>query len=355
MPSTPPPHPSIHHHLFFHSFITCPFIHSLAQIFGYIVSALFAVDLFSRLYLHRQQFQNYGTFWHDRMNILDAVLVLVDVLTIAFSVAMEASSARQGGAVKSGRSLRLIRVVRGFRSVRVLRMGRIFKIIAKDWNWIVYQVDSRLQSNVWKGFGMMVLIMLFMFLFGAVFYLLEPMYVTEDDDLVRVEFANSVWEMWGFMADPGTHADVCDRFAELSCFTLRFYAGVVAIVGVGYFAAVLGFVVDGIRDFLDDLKRGTRAVVETDHIVILGWSDKTVALVSELCDALESEGGGTIVVMDELEKYEMDDRIRPFLAKKDLRGSTVVTRKGSPMIQPDLIKVNHDEKNCLQLTRMKWP
>mgnify|MGYP002840097921 FL=1 len=96
-------------------------------------------------------------------------------------------------------------------------------------------------------------------------------------------------------------------------------------------------------------------MVEADHIVILGWSDKTVALVSELCDALESEGGGTIVVMDELEKYEMDDRIRPFLAKKDLRGSTVVTRKGSPMIQPDLIKVNHDEKNCLQLTRMKWP
>ena len=72
-----------------------------------------------------------------------------------------------------------------------------------------------------------------------------------------------------------------------------------------------------------------------------------MALVKELCDALESDGGGTIVVMDEMEKYEMDDRIRPFLTKKDLRGSTVVTRKGSPMIQPDLIKVSAHQARAL--------
>ena len=314
------------------------------QVFGYVVSTLFALDLFSRLYLHHEQFMAYATFWLDRMNILDGGLVLIDVVTIALTIALQAAAARQGGAVKSARSLRLIRVLRGFRSVRVLRMGRIFKIIAKDWNWIVYQIDSRLQSNVWKGFGMMVLIMLFMILFGAIFYMLEPQYVDDDSP---IDFEHAVWEMWGFMADPGTHADICDRFAQLGCLELRFFSGVVAIFGICYFAAVLGFVVDGIRDFLDDLKRGTRAVVEADHIVILGWSDKTVALVSELCDALESEGGGTIVVMDELEKYEMDDRIRPFLAKKDLRGSTVVTRKGSPMIQPDLIKVSAHQARAL--------
>ena len=51
--------------------------------------------------------------------------------------------------------------------------------------------------------------------------------------------------------------------------------------------------------------------------------------------------------MDEMEKYEMDDRIRPFLTKKDLRGSTVVTRKGSPMIQPDLIKVSAHQARAL--------
>ena len=57
------------------------------------------------------------------------------------------------------------------------------------------------------------------------------------------------------MADPGTHADICDRFSFPKCLDLRIFFGVVAISGVGYFAAVLGFVVDGIRDFLDDLKR----------------------------------------------------------------------------------------------------
>ena len=161
------------------------------QVFGYIVSALFAVDLFSRLYLFQQQFRNYSAFWDDRMNILDAALVLVDLVTIALSV-VYAASARQGGSVKSARSLRLIRAIRGFRSVRVLKMGRIFKMVSKNWNWIVYQVDQRMQSNVWKGFGMMMLIMLFMCFFGAIFFFLGATYVEEED---IISYEASVWEM----------------------------------------------------------------------------------------------------------------------------------------------------------------
>merc|ERR1719149_152403 len=107
--------------------------------------------------------------------------------------------------------------------------------------------------------------------------------------------------MWAFMADPGSHTDVCDRYANTSCTTLHVFGGTVAVLGICYFAAVLAFVVDGISDFLNELKRGTRAIIETDHIVILGFSVKSVALIEEICDALESEGGGTIVIMDDLD------------------------------------------------------
>jgi hypothetical protein len=67
-------------------------------------------------------------------------------------------------------------------------------------------------------------------------------------------------------------------------------------------STLLGLIVDAIHDFLDSIKRGTRAVVEQDHIVILGLSPKVVAIIIEACNALESEGGRAIVLMDDLDR-----------------------------------------------------
>jgi hypothetical protein len=36
-------------------------------------------------------------------------------------------------------------------------------------------------------------------------------------------------------------------------------------------------------------------VIEHNHIVLLNWSDKTVPMLHELCNANESEGGGTLI------------------------------------------------------------
>jgi len=38
------------------------------------------------------------------------------------------------------------------------------------------------------------------------------------------------------------------------------------------------------------------------HSLILGWSDKVIAIVNQLCNANESEGGLPIVILSEQEK-----------------------------------------------------
>jgi hypothetical protein len=72
-----------------------------------------------------------------------------------------------------------------------------------------------------------------------------------------------------------------------------------------------------IRDFLDELKQGKGGIMERDHMLILGFSPKALSLISEICDALESEGGGTIVMMDDLDRQFMEEQLKVLIIFHD--------------------------------------
>ena len=71
--------------------------------------------------------------------------------------------------------------------------------------------------------------------------------------------------------------------------------------------------------------QGSANVLESNHIVIIGWNDQLHPLLAELALAEESEGGCTIAVLSEMEKDEMEKSIEQ--AALDLKGSIVVCRK----------------------------
>ena len=77
---------------------------------------------------------------------------------------------------------------------------------------------------------------------------------------------------------------------------------------------------------MQELKRGRNKVVESDHVVILGFTDKTLALICELCLAMESEGGGVIVIMDERNPGDIQEMVDEELdPHADLRGTKLVS------------------------------
>jgi voltage-gated potassium channel Kch len=79
-------------------------------------------------------------------------------------------------------------------------------------------------------------------------------------------------------------------------------------------------------------------VLETDHTVILGWSDAVFAILRELCIANESRKRPAIVVLAERDKVEMETEIRARVP--DLLGTRIVCRTGSPMDLGDLALTN---------------
>ncbi|KDP45764.1 hypothetical protein JCGZ_17371 [Jatropha curcas] len=147
-----------------------------------------------------------------------------------------------------------------------------------------------------------------------------------DDSLV-----DSLWLSWTFIADSGNHANsegIGPRLVSVS----------ISFGGMLIFAMMLGLVSDAISEKFDSLRKGRSEVVEQNHTLILGWSDKLGSLLNQLAIANESLGGGIVVVMAERDKEEMEMDIAKM--EFDFKGTKVICRSGSPLILADLKKVS---------------
>ncbi|CAI0416462.1 unnamed protein product, partial [Linum tenue] len=143
--------------------------------------------------------------------------------------------------------------------------------------------------------------------------------------------ADCLWLSWTYVADSGNHADsegIGPRLVSVS----------ISFGGMLVFAMMLGLVSDAISEKFDSLRKGRSEVVEQNHTLILGWSDKLGSLLNQLAIANESLGGGTVVVMAERDKEEMELDIGKM--EFDFKGTSVICRSGSPLILADLKKVS---------------
>ncbi|KAM7482128.1 hypothetical protein LguiB_006711 [Lonicera macranthoides] len=142
-------------------------------------------------------------------------------------------------------------------------------------------------------------------------------------------FSEALWLSWSFVADSGNHADrvgTGPRIVSVS----------ISSGGMLIFAMMLGLVSDAISEKVDSLRKGKSEVIESNHILILGWSDKLGSLLKQLAIANKSIGGGVVVVLAERDKEEMEMDITKL--EFNFMGTSVICRSGSPLILADLKK-----------------
>lgn len=109
---------------------------------------------------------------------------------------------------------------------------------------------------------------------------------------------------------------------------------VVTIGGVIMVASLIGIISSAFDSKVDELRKGRSKVLESDHTLILGWSPKIYAVVSEICVANDSRKRSTIVVLSTREKVDMEDDLR---AQVPNTGKTrIICRSGDPMNLADL-------------------
>ena len=104
---------------------------------------------------------------------------------------------------------------------------------------------------------------------------------------------------------------------------------VVTIGGVVVVASLISIISGAFDARIEELRKGHSRVLESDHTLILGWSEKVFPICSELCIANESRGKAAIVILAPGDKVEMEDELR---SKVTARGKTkIIVRSGDPM------------------------
>lgn len=86
--------------------------------------------------------------------------------------------------------------------------------------------------------------------------------------------------------------------------------GIAAIVGVLVTSVLIGIFSSAIEEKITDLKNGNSAVLEQDHIVVLGFASGEYTLIQQLAAASVDDGKRCIVVAGDMTREEMEDEIQ---------------------------------------------
>ncbi|CAE7489512.1 unnamed protein product [Symbiodinium microadriaticum] len=119
----------------------------------------------------------------------------------------------------------------------------------------------------------------------------------------------SMWMSWGLFFDPGTQTGV----AANAPIKVKLAALVFSVLGFLYNLTFLGIIVEWIRSSMDTWTRTQSRVWFGQHVLVLGWSEKTLYLIHELFEACYASGQHRrVVVLADRDPAEMHREIQQY-------------------------------------------
>ena len=119
----------------------------------------------------------------------------------------------------------------------------------------------------------------------------------------------------------------------------------VTIGGLFTVSILIGVISNGIGKKLDELRKGRSFVVEQNHTLILGWSEKIFPIISELIVANENQKKPRIVILSEEGKVQMEDAIKSRIP--NTKNTKIICRSGNPIVLSDIELVNQNEAKSI--------
>jgi ion channel POLLUX/CASTOR len=165
------------------------------------------------------------------------------------------------------------------------------------------------------------------FVFIAVMAFVVTVFGIQPKEGDRLDFVEAFWANLMRTIDSGT-------VSGDTGWGFRLLMLLVTFGGIFVFSILIGLLSSGIEAKLDELRKGRSRVIETDHIVILGWSAEIFVLVSELAIANANRPQSCIVILSDQDKVAMEDALKERLGK--IRKTRIVCRTGSLSDMADL-------------------
>ena len=101
---------------------------------------------------------------------------------------------------------------------------------------------------------------------------------------------------------------------------------------------IFSFVNSLLMRFQENMRKGRSPITNTDHTLILGWSERIFSIIRELDIANSNQKGSVIAVFSELDAVDMDDTLKARLS--GIKNTKIITRHGNPTNIYDLARAN---------------
>jgi voltage-gated potassium channel Kch len=191
-----------------------------------------------------------------------------------------------------------------------------------------YRFDNSLARGPWVLIGWLGAVTVLFLLLAAAVIAGLGLGIAEGES---ASFFESFWQALLRVFDSGT-------FSGDNGWGLRIVSLVVTLGGLFIFTALVGLIATSLDQRIASLGKGRSPVLETDHVLVLGWSSRLFSILSELIEANSNQRRATVVILSEESKADMEDAVRSRIA--DTRTTRIVCRTGDPASPADLELVN---------------
>lgn len=174
---------------------------------------------------------------------------------------------------------------------------------------------------------------LFMVLVLGLLILVFGIKSSPEPDTENLGFIEGAWQSLMATLDSGT-------MGGDEGWPFRAVRFVATLGGIFVISILIGTISSGIDEKLDELKKGRSRVLENNHTLILGWSEKVFSIITEVIEANSNQRRPSIVILADRDKVEMEDEIRTKV--EDLKNTRVIVRSGSPLESSTIALVNPD-------------
>lgn len=141
-----------------------------------------------------------------------------------------------------------------------------------------------------------------------------------DESIEEMSFL--LWHAFFQIIDSGSLAEL-DAGSNLPG---KLVAILTIFIGLVLFSSMVAFITQEFEKRLAILRKGKSQVLEEDHVLIVGFSDRVVEIIRELIEANDSDSG-VVVILSEMDKEVMDDYLRDTIL--DPGTTKIITRSGS--------------------------
>ena len=193
---------------------------------------------------------------------------------------------------------------------------------SKNKEKILYEID-----NIMSRGSFSIIITLFIVVIFIIILLSSFIWILGSNP--SLSFIDQLWVY--FNAGFGKQAVEGSWVYRLTTFLL-------VIVSIFFSSIIIGSIASAISTKVTELREGKSKVIESNHTIILGWSESVYIIINELIEANRSQGSSCIVVLGSKSNLEMQEAT---LKKVSLDKSTkIIFRSGSSSSPEDLSKLS---------------